>query len=106
MTTRRTASQVPDEGAAAEAEGEREGRAVAHAGLLMRREWWLVIVLLPAIRVERLGAQTLWDRRDRNMATLFHDYRARNVGDVLTVFIEEATGFDAQEKRELDKKTN
>src|SRR5947209_6902290 len=72
----------------------------------MRREWWLVIVLLPAIGVERLGAQTLWDRRDRNMATLFHDYRARNVGDVLTVFIEEATGFDAQEKRELEKKTN
>ncbi len=40
------------------------------------------------------------------MSTMFHDYRARNIGDVLTVFIEETTGFDAQEKRELDKKTS
>ena len=37
---------------------------------------------------------------------MFHDFRARNVGDVLTVFIEESTGFDAQEKREMEKKTN
>ena len=32
-----------------------------------------------------LNAQTLWDRRDPNFAHLFQDYRARNVGDILTV---------------------
>jgi flagellar L-ring protein precursor FlgH len=68
--------------------------------------WLLSLLLLPLFSTDHLGAQTLWDRRDRNMATLFHDYRARNIGDVLTVFIEETTGFDAQEKRALDKKTN
>ncbi len=73
----------------------------------MRWTWclWSLLVLLAACP-ERLVAQTLWDRRDRNTVEMFHDYRARNVGDVLTVFIEETTGFDAQEKRELDKKTS
>jgi flagellar L-ring protein precursor FlgH len=72
----------------------------------MRRNWCILILLLPAASAGQLRAQTLWDRRDPNMSTLFHDYRARNVGDVLTVFIEETTGFDAQEKREMDKKTS
>jgi flagellar L-ring protein precursor FlgH len=73
----------------------------------MRNKWWLVaLVLISAVPPDRLEAQTLWDRRDRNMATLFHDYRARNIGDVLTVFIEETTGFDAQETRQMEKKTN
>jgi flagellar L-ring protein precursor FlgH len=50
--------------------------------------------------------QTLWDRRDPSVAEMFNDMRARHVGDVLTVLIEETTGSDAQEKRLLDKKTN
>jgi flagellar L-ring protein precursor FlgH len=75
--------------------------------MMRRKRWWLVALLLvPMLAPAPLRAQTLWDHRDRNMATLFHDYRARNIGDVLTVFIEEATGFDAQEKREMEKKTN
>lgn len=53
-----------------------------------------------------LPAQTLWDRRDPNVTEMFHDYRARHVGDVLTVLIEETTGSDSQEKRELAKNTN
>jgi flagellar L-ring protein precursor FlgH len=75
----------------------------------MRNKWWIaVLMLVPAVHPDRLAAQTqtLWDRRDRNMSTLFHDYRARNIGDVLTVFIEESTGFDAQETRQMEKKTN
>jgi flagellar L-ring protein FlgH len=73
----------------------------------MKRTFLIATLLfLPALGSDRLSAQTLWDRRDLNMSTMFHDYRARNVGDVLTVFIEETTGFDAQEKRELDKKTS
>lgn len=73
----------------------------------MRKLLWLFsLLMLLACGADPVAAQTLWDRRDRNMASLFHDYRARNVGDVLTVFIEETTGFDAQEKRAMDKKTN
>jgi flagellar L-ring protein precursor FlgH len=72
----------------------------------MERKWWIVLLLLAAVAPGQLEAQTLWDRRDPNMATLFHDYRARNIGDVLTVFIEETTGSGAQETRQMEKKTN
>jgi flagellar L-ring protein precursor FlgH len=65
----------------------------------------LATILLAGSAPTALEAQTLWDRRSQNMSTMFHDYRARNPGDVLTVFIEETTGFDAQEKREMDKKS-
>ena len=61
----------------------------------------LLLTALPT----SLNAQTLWDRRDPNFAHLFQDYRARNVGDILTVVIDETTGSDAQEKREMEKKT-
>ncbi len=50
-------------------------------------------------------AQSLWDRRDAGVTEMFHDYRARRVGDVLTVLIEETTGSDAQEQRSLAKAT-
>jgi hypothetical protein len=36
---------------------------------------------------------------------MFQDYRARRVGDVLTVLIEETTGSDAQETRNMAKQT-
>lgn len=66
-----------------------------------------VVAALVAVVVPTFAqAQSLWDRRDPNTAYMFHDYRARNVGDVLTVVIEEITGSDAQEKREMDKKTS
>jgi flagellar L-ring protein precursor FlgH len=71
----------------------------------MRTKCLLVISALMAASPERLLAQSLWDNRDPNSAYLFHDLRARNVGDVLTIVIEETTGADAQEKREMDKKT-
>src|SRR5436853_1876369 len=64
------------------------------------------LALLTVLRPGKADAQTLWDRRDFNTVTMFRDYRARNVGDVLTVFIEETTGFDAQEVRNMEKKTN
>ena len=37
---------------------------------------------------------------------MFHDFRARNIGDVLTVVIEETTNFDTQEKSNKEKQTN
>ncbi len=51
-------------------------------------------------------ADSLWARRDPNFAYYFHDYRARNVGDLLTIVVSESTGFEGQEKRELNKDTN
>ena len=71
----------------------------------MRFRCMIAGLLLAAALPTSLDAQTLWDRRDPNFAYMFHDYRARNLGDVLTVVIDETTGSDAQEKREMEKKT-
>src|SRR4051794_27715812 len=51
-------------------------------------------------------AQSLWERRDPKTAYLFHDYRARQLGDVLTIVVSEVTESDAQEKRNMNKQTN
>jgi flagellar L-ring protein precursor FlgH len=71
----------------------------------MRTKCWLLTLLILSALPGRMLAQSQWDRRDPNSAYLFHDFRARNVGDVLTIVIEEVTGSDSQEKREMDKKT-
>jgi flagellar L-ring protein precursor FlgH len=65
----------------------------------------LLTVGLLALLPGQIPADNLWDRRDPNTAYMFHDYRARRIGDVLTVVIDEATGSDSLEKRELEKKT-
>ena len=72
----------------------------------MQARYVLIAILLAAAIPDHTVAQTLWDRRDPYSAYLFHDLRARNVGDVLTIVIDETTGSDAQEKREMDKKTS
>src|ERR1700733_14033156 len=72
----------------------------------MRIRPWVLGLILLAPLPPPLPAQSLWDRRDPNVSEMFHDYRARRVGDVLTVNIEETTGSDSQEKRELGKNTN
>src|ERR1700692_2354618 len=72
----------------------------------MRIRSWFLALTLTAVLPPLLPAQTLWDRRDPNVSEMFHDLRARRVGDVLTVLIEETTGSDSQEKRELGKNTN
>ena len=71
----------------------------------MRTNALLIAVLLASALPDRLLADSLWDRRDPNTTNMFYDYRARRVGDVLTILVEENTGFDAQEKREMEKKT-
>jgi flagellar L-ring protein precursor FlgH len=72
----------------------------------MNKKFCLVAAVLLSPAPDRLLADNLWDRRDPNTSHLFYDYRARRVGDVLTVVIDEVTGSDAQEKREMEKKTN
>ena len=72
----------------------------------MRKRFWLIVLSFATFPLTgTLRADDIWDRRDPNLAYMFNDYRARRVGDVLTILIEESTGFDAQEKRELGKVT-
>lgn len=64
---------------------------------------WIVLVLL-ASAPTALG-DSLWMRRDPRFANLFQDFRARRVGDLLTIVVDETTEFEGLERRELDKKT-
>ncbi len=50
-------------------------------------------------------ADSLWSRRDPRSAFLFVDSRARRVGDVLTIVIEETTGVDNKDERQMSKDT-
>jgi flagellar L-ring protein precursor FlgH len=49
---------------------------------------------------------SLWERRDPKTAYLFWDYRARLVGDTLTIVISETTESDVQETRNANKQTS
>jgi flagellar L-ring protein FlgH len=72
----------------------------------------IVSVILVAASVALWAApaqaqsNSLWERRDPKTAYLFWDYRARQVGDVLTIVVNEVTESDAQEKRNMNKQTN
>ncbi|MEM4724606.1 MAG: flagellar basal body L-ring protein FlgH [Candidatus Hadarchaeum sp.] len=50
-------------------------------------------------------AESLWDRRQPNSAFLFTDLRARRVGDLLTVIINETTDIENRDKRDMQKQT-
>ncbi len=65
-------------------------------------------IIFGLVAVAPVGAQTgtIWDRRDPKMVHLFDDLRARHLGDVLTIVIDENTGMDAQEKRQMNKLTD
>lgn len=72
----------------------------------MNRHARLALALtLGLIAVAPARADSIWARRDPKTAYLFNDYRARQVGDVLTIEVSEITAFEGQEKRELNKET-
>ncbi|MBW3539802.1 MAG: flagellar basal body L-ring protein FlgH [Planctomycetes bacterium] len=52
-----------------------------------------------------LRAESLWKRRHRRSAFLFTDNRPRNVGDIITIQIEESLEIDIEEDRTLEKDT-
>lgn len=70
----------------------------------MRKIVFVGIALLAAPLGAR--AQSLWDRRDPYAAFLYVDCRARNVGDLVTIVVEENTDIDHEEQRTNDKETD
>lgn len=51
-------------------------------------------------------ADSLWKKRDPQKAYLFYDSRARNVGDLLTLIISEASEVENSENRSMDKNSS
>lgn len=69
----------------------------------MTHRWLILAAALVGIAPIAARADSIWDRRDPRAAHLFQDNRARRIGDVLTVAINEATNANEREQRALDK---
>ncbi len=68
-----------------------------------RRRWLLLTPLVVGATLGVVRADNIWDRRDPRYANLFQDNRARNIGDILTVVINETTASNDREQRAQDK---
>lgn len=69
----------------------------------------VVLLMLAAFLTAACGpvalGESLWERRDPAKAFVFFDTQARNVGDLLTVVIDENTGVQNKENRALSKES-
>jgi flagellar L-ring protein FlgH len=72
----------------------------------MKRIGLGLLFLALLVAVPAGWAQSLWERRDPNTAHLFADTRARNLGDLLTIVVNESTEVAGADKRSLDKETS
>jgi flagellar L-ring protein precursor FlgH len=68
---------------------------------------YLVLLSTAAIVTSSVArADSIWARRSQRNGYLFDDNRARNVGDILTIVIHEASAVDQKEQRDLSKATD
>lgn len=65
--------------------------------------WLLLLPLTLGPAAAAATADDIWQRRDPRYAFLFQDNRARNVGDLVTVVVNETTNSNEREQRALDK---
>jgi flagellar L-ring protein FlgH len=65
--------------------------------------WFLLLPLGVGSLAAPANADDIWQRRDPRQAFLFQDNRARNVGDIVTVVVNETTNTNEREQRALDK---
>lgn len=66
----------------------------------------LVLIFFLFCEGNCLLADSIWAKRDRNMRRLYTDDVARQIGDILTVKISEASKVDNKAKRDLKKETD
>jgi flagellar L-ring protein FlgH len=70
------------------------------------KKWFLILPLLLTLKPSEIAADSIWDRRDQRAAFLFHDNRARNIGDIVTIAILENTNANEREQRQMAKSTD
>jgi flagellar L-ring protein precursor FlgH len=61
------------------------------------------VVLISSVFSARAGS--IWARRDKKMKDMYADNVARNIGDILTIKIDEDSTVDNKATRTLEKKT-
>ncbi len=71
----------------------------------MKRLIFLALIASVTVGSVKLSAESLWQRRDRRSAYLFVDTRARQIGDLLTVVIDERNQIDNETAVDMDKET-
>lgn len=69
----------------------------------MNTRWLILAPVVAGVALATVRADNIWDRRDPRYANLFQDNRARNIGDILTVLINESTASNDREQRAQDK---
>jgi flagellar L-ring protein precursor FlgH len=65
----------------------------------------LIAVVGVFVCLNSVGADSLWEKRDPYYSNMFWDTKARRVGDVVTIVLNETTNFQGQETRTLKKNT-
>ncbi|QEL13793.1 flagellar basal body L-ring protein FlgH [Limnoglobus roseus] len=65
--------------------------------------WLLLLPLTLGSAAATATADDIWQRRDPRYSFLFQDNRARRVGDIVTIVINETTNTNEREQRALDK---
>jgi len=66
----------------------------------------LVLIFFAFCAVDCLQADSIWAKRDQNKRDLYADDKGRNIGDVLTIIINEESAVNNKQNRNLSKTTN
>jgi flagellar L-ring protein precursor FlgH len=70
---------------------------------MTRRTRWLLLMPLMASLATQANADDIWARRDPRYSQLFQDNRARSIGDIVTLVVNETTNTNEREQRAQDK---
>jgi flagellar L-ring protein precursor FlgH len=73
----------------------------------MSEKFFVILVIVVAlVFVTTANAKSIWAKRHKDMGDLYADDVARNIGDVLTIVINESSKVDNKAKRDLKKETD
>jgi flagellar L-ring protein precursor FlgH len=73
---------------------------------MSRKIFMISVIVVVLASVTTLDAGSIWAKRDKDIGNLYADDVARNIGDVLTIVINESSKVDNKAKRDLKKETD
>jgi flagellar L-ring protein precursor FlgH len=72
----------------------------------MKRLGGMLILAAAMGLLSEASADSIWQRRDPRAAYLFQDSRARRVGDILQIVIQDTTGVKNNDLRKMDRSSS